>query len=1146
MNFNPEIQKYLESLSSLSQSTEDFLYVWDVKSGLNWFFGRLDDFNFKNTGLTPNTAEDMMAVVHPSDREEIHNDLAKIKRGEKKELDTTHRFITKEGKPVWVNCRGTVVEGQDGSPIALVGRVSRSVLENRINRITGIANKNKMVEDILQKQRAGKQGIFLLLGLDKIAKAYSEYGKEHVQTIVEFCGKVLEELATPLTTIYHLENDIFAVCLENGTEQSVRTCYDLFSAKIADYVTATGLAVKCSKLFVDPKDMYDSALKGLANAKKHARSKLTFLHEKDVEDQLNKQVLLEELESGVYNDMQGFFVKYQPQVEHGSFRVSGIEALLRFRSSAGVEYLPSQFIPLLEQSGLMSEVNVWVLKNAIAQVKKWRERLPGLHVNVNFSLLLLEECLDEVIQTVRESGLPPKTVVIELVETARLDDVDNVSVLIRTCQEAGIAISVDDFGTGYSNLALLKEIKCNEIKIERTFISGIQRDSYSYLLVNSVIGFARNNDIRICCEGVETEEDILTISRMCPDSYQGFAFDRPCSVQEFENRYINDKTKEYKARKSFVRALRKKEKEHIARFDPKEILTNIGVGLCVIDCDFTSDVYDMHPDQITEQILGMPPNLTPIECNKFWFTRIKEGYVGYVKKRLDTLLTTQKVVQIVHPWVHPVYGEILLSFSGVRSYSSAKKLVVKGLFRIVSSIEQVKDGDSVRPFRYFVQNKYIDIMLDKAMAFMEINLSQNRVEGRIKDLAGTQPSIGDCLDEISVENGDLLYNEYERWWADRYLLSDREAFLTKSNSNHLISLFEKGENREELYCRGKDKNGREFDCRKVFYISRDELLGDVTALCVMYDVSEEMERSLKRHNRDTAIRTMCDEYRSIAYINLDNDTIEFYREDKALGDWQTGLVGYEQTLGVFADKFVDEEDRANYKYMLSAMVLKKKLQEEEAFRFEYGRKDAKGEVRTHEAKLKRDLNNLSGFNVILGTRDIEKDVKLKYELQEALEMAHTDHLTGLYNQQGLYAKCSEVLANKNVPSAVIFMDLDNFKLVNDMYGHSMGDKVLYEVGQILQEETRGKDVLGRYGGDEFVALIYDVRDELECEIVLRRIARRINAVCNTFGLNVNISASIGVAYTKETGYDYRRLKEIADDRLYVAKKQGKNRIIKKS
>jgi diguanylate cyclase (GGDEF)-like protein len=113
-----------------------------------------------------------------------------------------------------------------------------------------------------------------------------------------------------------------------------------------------------------------------------------------------------------------------------------------------------------------------------------------------------------------------------------------------------------------------------------------------------------------------------------------------------------------------------------------------------------------------------------------------------------------------------------------------------------------------------------------------------------------------------------------------------------------------------------------------------------------------------------------------------------------------------------------------------------------------------------------------------------------------------------------------------------------------MYGHSMGDKVLYEVGRVLKEETRGKDIIGRYGGDEFVALIVDANDMVKSEEIISRIKERISKICTEMGLEVNVTASIGLSYTSQTGFDYRRLKEIADDRLYIAKKSGKDKIVK--
>jgi diguanylate cyclase (GGDEF)-like protein len=107
----------------------------------------------------------------------------------------------------------------------------------------------------------------------------------------------------------------------------------------------------------------------------------------------------------------------------------------------------------------------------------------------------------------------------------------------------------------------------------------------------------------------------------------------------------------------------------------------------------------------------------------------------------------------------------------------------------------------------------------------------------------------------------------------------------------------------------------------------------------------------------------------------------------------------------------------------------------------------------------------------------------------------------------------------------------------------MGDKVLHEVGKVIREETRGKDIVGRYGGDEFVVLIYDIQTPQDALSAAKRIAARVNEVCKKLKLQTEVTASIGLSFTGQTGYDYHHLKEIADDRLYLAKKRGKNQIV---
>ena len=1146
MSYNPKIKKYIQSLNALSQTMDDFVYVWDIKQGTYFVFGDVDkEFALRENGELGCTMEKLFSIVHPSDCEGLRKDLAAIEKGEKEFHEMNYRWVSRSGKPIWINCRGAVLNDDDGTPMALIGRVSPSMFENKVNKITGMFNKRKMLEDSQEQSFMLKDGHLLFLGLDKLMKSYSEYGREHMENLLGTFARTLEGMACHRCTVYHAEEGVFAVCFQDVTRDDIQMFYTNLMRRLQKLCTVTAVALPASKqYFTDERELYETAMAELVKAKKTRRAKLTFYSKKSLNEQINERQLEDKLERAVSNNFEGFYVCYQPQFRGGDYELDGVEALMRFRAD-GVEYSPGQFIPIMEQLGLIHDAGIWVLKTALQQVKVWREKIPQLYLNVNFSLSQFAnpDIIETVIKIYKESGLPPHVLTLEFTETVEMDDVDQISIATKTWKAAGIDVALDDFGTGYSNLAMLKDIVCSEIKIERTFVSHIKEGTYSYLLASSILNFAHQNDIAVCCEGVETENDILTLSPLKPDLYQGYAFDKPLTVEEFEEAYINKSSRAYKRRRRYARHLMQKDEERITSFDANEILVNIGVGLSIMMWDVHTPSYEVHPDKQMIEMLGMKPGLTPLEYNQFWFTRIKVGYENYVRKNLRKLTHETDVLQFMYPWMHPEKGEIILSFSGVRSETKNGKIVVKGLHRIVTGIEETGFGGA-RPLKYFVENRYMDMILNKAIAFMEINVTRNKVEGGMRDMIGNQPDMGIDFAMLSDADGDLMYNEFEAWWADRYLLKSDKDFYEISNCKYLAECYERGETNVEMFCKCEDKDGAVYDCRKNIFITRDEFKGDIMALCVIYDISQEMRDRLEFQHRDATIRSLADDYKSIMYINLDEDSVAFYREDRTLEEWKKDIDHHSIMMSIFAERFVHEDNLAEYKYLLSPSVMRERLMEEDEYRFEYRRKCLGNVYRYHEVIVKRDDLNDEAFCAIMGVKEIEEEVQMRLQLEDALEMAYTDHLTGLYNQQGLLVRCKEALSDKAVNAAVLFMDLDNFKQINDIYGHGMGDKVLHEVGKVLREEARGKDVVGRYGGDEFVVLIYDIRKQSDAEEVAERIAMRVNAVCKKLKLQTDVTASIGIAFTGQTGYDYHHLKEIADDRLYLAKKRGKNQIVK--
>lgn len=227
---------------------------------------------------------------------------------------------------------------------------------------------------------------------------------------------------------------------------------------------------------------------------------------------------------------------------------------------------PDEFIPLLEQYGLIHKVGMWVLKTALEQTCEWRRFIPDFHISVNFSIVQLEERKigEMVLSLLGETGMPGSALTIELTESVQLQEMSRYTDIFERWYEAGIELSIDDFGTGYSSMSYLKKLKVNEIKIDRIFIKDLQEATYNYRLLGNMIDFARNNDIRICCEGVENLQELSILESLSPNLIQGYLFARPCKKEIFEATFLNKEMDTYKSYVEFIEKIyRNKEKQSL-------------------------------------------------------------------------------------------------------------------------------------------------------------------------------------------------------------------------------------------------------------------------------------------------------------------------------------------------------------------------------------------------------------------------------------------------------------------------------------------------------------------------------------------------------------------------------------------------------
>ena len=230
-----------------------------------------------------------------------------------------------------------------------------------------------------------------------------------------------------------------------------------------------------------------------------------------------------------------FFLVYQPKVRLEDGTITGMEALVRWRTSDGVLMSPGEFIPVAEETGLVVPLDEWVMREACRQNKAWQdEGLPCLPVSVNVSLARFdaERLLQSVRDTLAATGLAPQYLEIEFTESQMFVHQERAQQMISEFKALGVQLAVDDFGVGYSSLSYLVQYSFDTLKIDRSFISGLPGETKQYAVVQAIIGMAQALGYHVVAEGVETiEQANVLASHGCPDA-QGFLFSRPVPADQ--------------------------------------------------------------------------------------------------------------------------------------------------------------------------------------------------------------------------------------------------------------------------------------------------------------------------------------------------------------------------------------------------------------------------------------------------------------------------------------------------------------------------------------------------------------------------------------------------------------------------------------
>ena len=227
-------------------------------------------------------------------------------------------------------------------------------------------------------------------------------------------------------------------------------------------------------------------------------------------------------------------VAYQPQVDLISMRTVGVEALIRWYDPIRGLVPPDSFIPLAENSGLIVELTFYVLDTALGTLAEWRAAGYDLHMAVNLSARHLSDLAlpGQVAEALNRHSIPPGALVLEVTETGILSVPARVDTVISALRTLGVAIAVDDYGTGHASLSYLKQLEVDELKVDKSFVSNMGRDTHDFIIVRSTIALARDLGLRVVAEGIEDEETALALRDLGCHIGQGYHLGRPTTADQ--------------------------------------------------------------------------------------------------------------------------------------------------------------------------------------------------------------------------------------------------------------------------------------------------------------------------------------------------------------------------------------------------------------------------------------------------------------------------------------------------------------------------------------------------------------------------------------------------------------------------------------
>ena len=799
---------------------------------------------------------------------------------------------------------------------------------------------------------------------------------------------------------------------------------------------------------------------------------------------------IEEVMEAIVNEE--FILYYQPKMNLTTGEISGVEALLRWQHPRHGFLAPDQFIPYLEQTTLIIPVGEWVIKKACIDGQLLNERSHHpIKIAINLSSYQLRDpaFIERLEAILLATHINPNVLDFEITETVVMD-IQKASDSIHAIERLGIGLSLDDFGTGFSSLVSLRDISFDTLKIDRSFVNVQVLDDKNTTILKAVIAMAKQLNVTVIAEGVETEAQLKILAKHACDEIQGYLLSRPLSMeqlqktlpelkqraanlflqyivkdhavnkQEIERSYL-EISKIFRQQHGTIIKLVKQEESFIITFCEDEILDRLNIPIELI---LGRKIHEIMPS--TEA------NFIEYHYQQAWENNTTVSFENVYNNihffaTVRPIVKNNKVVELMTSFVN-----VTKLFESEQRFSIISENFLSGVVICLNNkivyanrtAMNILNEDEVLGLSL---KKFLpkDISISCAQQQEDAKVNYNTFETELILTSGEVLDIEMAVSTIPYERQQaqlvLFKDETRRKAAERiFLESDKKL----TDINHALN--------ESSIVAITDRRGRiTFVNEKFIEISKytkEELLGQ------------------DHHILNSGFHPKAFFKEMWRTIGTGHTWVGEIRNKK-----KDGTFYWVKTTVV---PFLDERDKP-YQYISIRTDITERKNMEEALR--------KGE-------------------------------------EKLLQMAFRDTLTGIPNRRHFLSMLDDVLEDARLHDrkfAVVYFDMDGLKTINDTYGHEVGDQAIIIFTERVNHTIPKHMSIARLGGDEFTMIIPIEQTEEEAIVLIEKIFQHLqNKLIGDFA----ITASAGIAFYPKDAKGRNKLLACADKALYYAKSLGKN------